>query len=352
MSSYPSKPSSAPAIPFGSKGTSKNLNDIFSAIAVESLLALRKDGTGYENNFSIGDNAFNSLVNEINIRQGSTIKEYDATGTNLLRTLTFGSATTTAQGFRFLDEPIKISNNTTNPLTEIDISAGVMTFDDGSGQVLLPTTLTRSTANDFENGGLLPNGAVLQTNTMYYVFAIYSTSSNLVSFYADTSKTSPTLPQSPNSYDKKQYRGAFYVDITGNIIEFQQLGRNYFEYKNRYVEYSTNIGTSQVAINCLYQPLENETLSHFYIAMDQGNITNPNRLLIKPSWKGNISSVDIVNQVLSTGFITSSGSLRDSQDIFIPFTSGNKTLFAQTSNQLTQEFRLISLGYYDLSLKD
>lgn len=352
MSSYPNKPSSAPAIPFGKEGRSKNLNDIISAIAVESLLALRKDGTGYQNNFSIGDNSLNALVNKIKIRLGTTIEEYDSTGANLLRTLALGSATTTAQGFRFLDESIKISNNPTNPLTEIDISAGVMTFDDGSGEVLLPTNLTKSTANDFANGGLLPNGAVLQTNTWYYVFAIYSSASNLVGFYADTSKTNPTLPIAPNNYDKKQYRGAFYVDASGNIIEFQQLGRNYFAYKNRFVEYSANIGTGQVSINCLYQPLENETLSHFYTTMDQGNISNPNRLLIKPSWKGNISSVDIANQVLSTGFITSSGSLRDGQDIFIPFTSGNKTLFAQTSNQLTQSFRLVSLGYYDLSLKD
>ena len=183
---------------------------------LKKLLALKADGT-YDDNFSIGDNSLNSLVNEINIREGSAIKEYDNTGANLLRTLTLGSATTTAQGFRYLDDPIKISNNATNPLTEIDISAGIMTFNDGSGQVRLATSLTKSTANDFANGGLLPNGAVLQTNTMYYVFAIYSSASNLVSFYADTSKTNPTLPTSPNVYDKKQYRGAFYVDASGNI---------------------------------------------------------------------------------------------------------------------------------------
>ncbi len=208
---YPSKPSSAPAIPFNSVGRSKNLNDIVSAIAVEKVLALKTDGT-YDDNFSIGDNALNSLVNEINIRQGSTIKEYDNTGANLLRTLTLGSATTIAQGFRYLDDPIKISNNATNPTTEIDVSAGIMTFDDGTGQVRLTTSLTKSIANDFANGGLLPNGAVLQTNTWYYVFAIYSSASNLVSFYADTNYSSPTLPQSPNVYDKKQHIGYFSVN--------------------------------------------------------------------------------------------------------------------------------------------
>lgn len=213
---YPSKPSSAPAIPFNSVGKSKNLNDIISAIGIEKLLALKTDGT-YDDNFSIGDNALNSLVNEINIRVGSTIKEYDSTGANLLRTLTLGSATNLVQGFRYLDDPIKISNNATNPTTEIDVSAGIMTFDDGTGQVRLSTSLTKSTANDFANNGLLPNGAVLQTDTIYYVFAIYSSASNLVSFYADTSKTSPTLPTSPNVYDKKQYRGAFYIDGNGNI---------------------------------------------------------------------------------------------------------------------------------------
>ena len=237
---YPNKPSFAPAIPFNSVGRSKNLNDIFSAIAIEKLLALKTDGT-YDNNFSIGDNALNSLVNEINIRQGSTIKEYDNTGANLLRTLTLGSATTTAQGFRFLDDPIKISNNTTNPTTEIDVSAGIMNFDDGTGQVRLTTSLTKSTANDFANGGLLPNGTVLQTDTIYYVFVIYSSASNLVSFYADTNFSSPSLPTSPNVYDKKEYRGSFRTDVNGNILRAIYSGKNgrNVSFRDRITETST-----------------------------------------------------------------------------------------------------------------
>ncbi len=246
---YPSKPSSAPAIPFNSVGRSKNLNDIISAIAVEKLLALNTDGT-YDDNFSIGDNALNSLVNEINIRQGSTIKEYDSTGANLLRTLTLSSATNLVQGFRYLDDPIKISNNATNPTTEIDVSAGIMTFDDGTGQVRLTTSLTKSTANDFDNGGLLPNGTVLQTNTFYYVFAIYSSASNLISFYADTNKANPTLPNSPNSYDKKQYRGAFYVDADGNIVQFFLNGQDYF-FGDPQTDLSNEvIGTTRVEKPC------------------------------------------------------------------------------------------------------
>ncbi len=245
---YPSKPSSAPAIPFNSVGRSKNLNDIISAIAVEKVLALKTDGT-YDDNFSIGDNALNSLVNEINIREGSTIKEYDSTGANLLRTLTLGSATNLVQGFRYLDDPIKISNNATNPTTEIDVSAGIMTFDDGTGQVRLTTSLTKSTANDFANGGLLPNGTVLQAGTIYYVFAIYSTDSNLVSFYADTSKTNPILPTSPNVYDKKQYRGAFFVDGSGNIATGS------YDYSNDFVEFNFS-GTEKKIL-----PNENFTIA-------------------------------------------------------------------------------------------
>lgn len=255
MATYPSKPSSAPAIPFNSVGRSKNLNDIFSAIAIEKLLALKTDGT-YADNFSIGDNALNSLVNEINIRQGSTIKEYDSTGANLLRTLTLGSATNLVQGFRYLDEPIKISNNATNPTSQIDVSAGIMTFDDGTGQVRLSASLTKSTANDFANGGLLPNGTVLQTNTTYYVFAIYSSASNLVSFYADTNKTSPTLPTSPNTYDKKEYRGAFYVDGSGNIATGSYIySKNDYEFwfkDKTTVDYTrNNPGTNRVFVPLL-----------------------------------------------------------------------------------------------------
>jgi hypothetical protein len=260
---YPSKPSSAPAIPFNSVGRSKNLNDIFSAIAIEKLVALKTDGT-YDDNFSIGDNTLNALVNEINIRQGSTIKEYDSTGANLLRTLTLGSATNLVQGFRYLDDPIKISNNATNPTTEIDVSAGIMTFDDGTGQVRLATSLTKSTANDFANGGLLPNSTVLQTDTMYYVFVIYSSASNLVSFYADTSKTSPTLPTSPNVYDKKQYRGAFYVDTNGNIAQFYARG-NKFKLINQ-ISYTLNATNPNFPI---VAPLNSEVMMEGLISINQ-----------------------------------------------------------------------------------
>ena len=225
---YSAKPSSAPAIVYGSVGKSKILNDIISAIALDNLLALNADGT-YKENFGIGQASLNSLVNEINIRQGTAIKEYDATGSSLLRTLALGSATNLTQGFRYLDEPTKISNNIASPLDTIDLSAGNMSFDDGTGEIRLATSLSKSTANDFQNGGLLPNGSTLQASTMYYVFAIYSTISNQVSFYADTSKTSPTLPTSPLVYDKKEYRGAFYVDAGGLI----QVG-NYEYHKSGY----------------------------------------------------------------------------------------------------------------------
>lgn len=350
---YPNKPTSITAFRPLETGKSEKINNIISAIGIDNILAINPDGT-YKNNFSIGDNTLNALVNEINIRQGSTIKEYDSTGANLLRTLTLGSATNLAQGFRYLDDPIKISNNPTNPSTEIDVSAGIMTFDDGTGQVRLATSLTKSTANDFANGGLLPNGTVLQTNTWYYVFAIYSTASNLVNFYADTSKTSPTLPTSPNVYDKKQYRGAFYVDASGNIIEFQQLGRNYFAYKNRFAEYSANIGTGQVSINCSYQPLEIETLSHFRANLTETNTNVSIRLELRPAWQGNIPVVNIGNHLIGTG---TDGDdigrpIRSQVDYFAPFTAGSKTIYGKTDNNGTNEFRLISLGYHDLSLKD
>jgi hypothetical protein len=122
-----------------------------------------------------------------------------------------------------------------------------MTFDDGTGQVTLTTGLTKSTANDFANGGLLPNGAVLQTDTMYYVFAIYSTASNLVSFYADTNYSSPSLPTSPNVYDKKQHIGYFSVNSSGNIIGFN-IANGFYQYEDPKLFYSANVSTANARI--------------------------------------------------------------------------------------------------------
>lgn len=337
---YPSKPSSAPAIPFNSVGKSKVLNDIISAIGVEKLLALKTDGT-YDDNFSIGDNSLNSLVNEINIREGSTIKEYDNTGANLLRTLTLGSATNLAQGFRYLDESIKISNNATSPSTEIDVSAGVMNFDDGTSQIRLTTSLTKSTANDFQNGGLLPNSAVLQTDTMYYVFAIYSTASNLVNFYADTSKTSPTLPTSPNVYDKKQYRGAFYVDASGNITTGSYtyfMGGYRFKYYSRILDLSiSTLATARTPVP-LSAPVE--SIAFFICQLNDNDSINPSIIFTEEN------EIDIAPSLTNCDF-SSPANLSIAVGDYSRKVNASREIYYRSSDGFVDSFTINTLGWVD-----
>jgi hypothetical protein len=131
--------------------------------------------------------------------------------------LTPNIATTTNQGVSYLNNPITIANNATNPNTQLDIGAGIVDYDNGSGQLLcqaITKTLQSSgswTAGTNQNG--LDSGA-RANSTLYHIFEILKNSDNTSDILYSLSRTSPTIP---SGYTLVAWIGSIRTNASGNI---------------------------------------------------------------------------------------------------------------------------------------
>lgn len=222
-------------------GTIANPDDYNNNIAGQSKGSIVPiDENGNYKDGDLGNEAIianGALINNLKMRQGGLIKIYDSAG-NFLNNVSFGDATQTTKGFSLLNKRIVISNNVTTPNSVINASSGTFNFDDGSGQVVLPS-LTGDLNSLFSGGGMLDIGAKAALTT-YHIFAVYNPTSNLSRLLASLSATSPTLP---GGYTKKLRIGSVRTDGSSNIRQFFQ-NANKFEYKTPVLDVNTTLGTS------------------------------------------------------------------------------------------------------------
>lgn len=129
-------------------------------------------------------------------------------------------ATSTAQGINYLSNPTNLPSitiNSTTPNTTLDISAGVINHDDGSGQFVVSamSKIIQSTgswtAGTGQNG--LDTGA-RANSTWYQVFIVKKTSDGTSDILFSTSRTSPSLP---TGYTLVAWLGAQRTNASGNI---------------------------------------------------------------------------------------------------------------------------------------
>lgn len=126
-------------------------------------------------------------------------------------------ATTSLAGLSYLSSPVKLANNTSDKNNDIDFSAGVFQFDDGSGQSVLSAMTKRLDATwaAGTNQGGLDTGSKANS-TWYYCYAIYNPTTLVSDFLFSASATSPTLP---SGYTKsKLLPYALRTDSSGNIL--------------------------------------------------------------------------------------------------------------------------------------
>jgi hypothetical protein len=138
-----------------------------------------------------------------------------------------GTATTTSTGLSILPSVITLQNNVTDPNNDIDFSAGVMQFDDGSGQAVT-TAITKQLDAVWSTGtnqGGLDTG-VKANDTWYYCYTIYNPTTGATDAIFTASYGSPTMP---SGFTKQTYRGAIQTDGTGNIRTGQ-----FVYYQNNY----------------------------------------------------------------------------------------------------------------------
>ncbi|MFZ9354578.1 MAG: hypothetical protein ACO25L_07175, partial [Candidatus Nanopelagicales bacterium] len=129
-------------------------------------------------------------------------------------------ATSTTQGINYLSNPTNLPSITINsgaPNTTLDISAGVINYDDSSGQFVVSamSKIIQSsgswTAGTNQNG--LDTGA-RANSTWYQVFIIKKTSDGTSDILFSTSRTSPSLP---TGYTQVAWLGAMRTNSSGNI---------------------------------------------------------------------------------------------------------------------------------------
>jgi len=144
----------------------------------------------------------------------NTEVEFVYNGTNFVQSIGRTPATTTTQGIAFLSNPITIAFNGT---TQMDIGAGIVNYDNGSGQLLcqaITKTLQASgswTAGTNQNG--LDTGA-RANSTWYNIFEIVKNSDNTSDILYSTSRTAPTVP---SGYTLVAWIGAIRTDASSNI---------------------------------------------------------------------------------------------------------------------------------------
>lgn len=207
-------------------------------------------------------------------------------------------STISTRGVSYLPQQITITNNTNDSEHDLNFTAFVMNFDDGTGQALVSALTKRIDANWVArtNQGGLDTGTVAN-NTPYYIFAIYNPTSGISDALLSASRTSPTMP---SGYTKKTYVGALHTDGSGNIRAGKWVfGNNtyYFEYTTPVVSSATNITTTQaeVVMEC---PVNVIVTSDIYIAQTTSTAAY---YVVQPKWKGSVGTISATNNTLSTG---------------------------------------------------
>lgn len=158
-------------------------------------------------------------------------------------------ATTTTQGVAFLSNPITIAFNGT---TQMDIGAGIVNYDNGSGQLLCTAstkTLQSSgawTAGTGQNG--LDTGA-RANSTLYNIFVIVKNADNTSDILYSLSRTAPTVP---SGYTLVAWIGAIKTDASGNIDQ------NYLAKRTNYGQLHFVKNASYLTGTTLF-PLDNTT---------------------------------------------------------------------------------------------
>ena len=115
----------------------------------------------------------------------------------------------------FLDNYINgfnLSLNTTNPTYQIDISSGVCRNDNNDGDIRSTSTITVDITASGANG--LDTGSEA-SNTWYYIYIIYDSTTDTTAGLISASPTSPTMP---GSYTEKRYIGSIRNNGGSNFV--------------------------------------------------------------------------------------------------------------------------------------
>lgn len=195
------------------------------------------------------------------------------------------SATSTAQGIAYLTTPVSWTNNTTDANNDIDYTIGVIDHDDGSGQSLATTALTKQLDATFvagNNQGGLDTGTKANS-TWYQKFAITNNTTNAVDYLFTTSRTSPTIP---SGWTKRRWLGAVRTNASGNIDQAYFARRTPFGQTVSFIESNVVTGAGAIPYD---DTIPQNTEGAQYMELAINPISASSKLLINVIWSGSVN---------------------------------------------------------------
>lgn len=191
-------------------------------------------------------------------------------------------ATSTAQGISYLTTPVSWTNNTTDANNDIDYTIGVIDHDDGSGQSLATTALTKQLDATFvagNNQGGLDTGTKANS-TWYQIFAITNNTTNAVDYLFSTSRTSPTIP---SGWTRRRWLGAIRTNASGNIDQAYFAKRTPFGQTVSFIESNIVLGAGAIPYD---DTIPQNTEGAQYMELAINPISASSKLLINVIWSG------------------------------------------------------------------
>ena len=259
-------------------------------------------------------------------------------GTSFVLVQDIRPATTTNQGVAYLNNPITIANNATDANNDIDFSAGNAPRDDGSGQVLLASTLVKrldaSWSAGTNQGGLF--SGTKANFTRYYLFAITNGTINDAGF-----DISPTGANIPAGY-KGSYRGMVLTDGSGNIRPFTLAGQ-YIEYVGDITDYNPSPTSGVYATYALSCPSKNNILAKIMVAQAY---TGSGVETLASSYRKTGSSA---NNLFFGGAVN--GYTAHAATNFVPLNSSAQIDIKYDFTAPTSSFAIVTKGYFDFNIK-
>lgn len=241
-------------------------------------------------------------------------------------------------------EPVIISNNSGDPVNDIDFSKGKVIFDDGTGEIVSPAITKRLEANwaQGNNGGGLDTGSI--ADTTYFCFNIYNPETGVKDAIFSASFSSPTLP---SGFTQKEYKGAIIRD-TGAILGFiQEL--DYFYLNVPVLNFSqSDPGVGPAFIPAVLTiPIGIKVLTNTRFIGIKGSGTDNYGMVYSPEIPDPLAPTSTFNNL---EMITADNSRSSYDAPILTNTSGQvRFQFDITSTQLL--FRATTFGWIDINLR-
>lgn len=256
-----------------------------------------------------------------------------------------GEATTSQFGVSLLNQTISIANNSTDADHDMDFVAGVMQFNDGSGQAIgsaITKKLDEAWVEGTDAGGLFTG--TIAANTWYYCFAIWNPTTETYDAGFDPSLTSPTLP---SGYTKYEYRGAIRTDGSSNIRPGLWI-KDYFEYTAPITDSTTPLTTSQSTITLTVPPID--VIANFSVYVSETTTGVSTHSVVQPVWKGNIGAINASTTTISTGSDADASGRPVRNNVPLQYLLTNSQVYADCDTDLTETtFR--TYGFKDLNIR-